>query len=422
MHIKAAARKSAPMADALPKQSQDRASSHHCARINGDRDHFCLAPGRRSRTVCDRPLQSEDPETLRITVVCSIRNEGPFIVEWACWYRMLGFTDIVIISNDCTDHSVELLDALAAAHWLHHIRCDVPSGKQITFRKLRKAKEHKSVRRAAWVMVCDVDEFLVIHKGDGLIGDLIDLAAPAPAFLGMSINWRVFGTSGRAAFEDTPVHRQFVYCCPTKHRVSRVVKSIFRQPKRFASLGEHGPRGLDMTGFGAEWGTPGLTWVNPDGQTIPVWTPEGKYRREMPPKLISLKVAQINHYMVRSEETFSLKHKTLSPVAGVNRYTKSYFDRANRGEEPDASAFRYSDRYDAVYAQALTIPDVARLHYLCCADHLRLIAEKHGRDIALDPRYQAFLDLAENPEAARCVENEKSAAGDPAAPLDLHSD
>ena len=29
---------------------------------------------------------------------------------------------------------------------------------------------------ADWVMVCDVDEFLVIHLGDGRIGDLIGSA------------------------------------------------------------------------------------------------------------------------------------------------------------------------------------------------------------------------------------------------------
>ena len=355
---------------------------------------------------------------MRITVVCSMRNEGPFIVEWVCWYRMLGFTDIVVVTNDCTDRSPDLLDALAAANWLHHIRCDVPSGRNITLRKLRRAKDHKSVRRAAWVMVCDVDEFLVIHKGDGLIGDLIDLGSPSPAYLGMSINWRVFGTSGRAAFEDTPVHQQFVYCCPTRHRVSRSVKSIFRQPKRFAALGEHGPRGLNLTHFGAVWGTPGLDWVTPEGKSIPVWTPDGQYMRDMPPKLISHTVAQINHYMVRSDETFSLKHKTLSPVASRNRYTKSYYDRANSGDEPDASAFRYSDPFDAVRQLAMAIPNIAHLHYLCCADHLRLIAEKHGRDVALDARHQAFLDLAANAETVRTGENEKGAAGLPAASLE----
>jgi len=34
---------------------------------------------------------------------------------------------------------------------------------------------------------------------------------------------------------------------------------------------------------------------------------------------------------------------------------------------------------------------VARLHALCCADHVRAIAEKAGRRAEDDPRYTAFL-------------------------------
>ena len=49
-----------------------------------------------------------------------MRNEGPFIVEWVCWYRMLGF-DVLIATNDCTDHSVALLDRLAEEGWLKKV-------------------------------------------------------------------------------------------------------------------------------------------------------------------------------------------------------------------------------------------------------------------------------------------------------------
>ena len=59
-----------------------------------------------------------------------MRNEGPFLVEWVCWYRMLGFTDLLIVTNDCTDHSPELLDHLAQAGWVHHLRSDVVLAKR----------------------------------------------------------------------------------------------------------------------------------------------------------------------------------------------------------------------------------------------------------------------------------------------------
>lgn len=338
-----------------------------------------------------------------------MRNEGPFIVEWVTWYRMLGFSDVVVVTNNCTDRSPELLDALQAAGWVHHIRCDVPAGKPITKRKLQAAKSHKAVRRAQWVLVCDVDEFLVIHRGAGLIGDLIDLTNRAPVFLGMSINWKVFGTSGHKEFQDVPVHRQFVYANPTTHSVSRSVKSIFRLPRLFEALGEHGPLGFDLARFQQPWGAPGLDWVTADGRSVPRWQPKGPYMREMPRNLISHDVAQINHYMLRSCETYSLKAGTLSPVALSNRYQRSYFDRANKGAELDPSAFVYGERFEVMHAQAMALPGVTRLHALCCADHVRLIREKAGKVVDADPRYGEFLAQADHA---------KGAAGFPTAPYD----
>lgn len=322
-----------------------------------------------------------------------MRNEGPFIVEWVAWYRMLGFTEIVVVSNDCTDRSPELLDALERAGWLHHIRCDVPPGQPITPRKLRAAQGHPAVRAADWLMICDVDEFLVIHSGAGEIGDLL-AAATDPATIGMAINWKVFGTSGRKDFADAPVHQQFLYASPADHGSSLSIKSIFRHNTWFQTLGEHGPKGLLPDHAGAA-----MHWINPAGKVVPEWTPDGPYMRALPKRLTSHKLAQINHYMLRSEETFSLKYRTPSPVALRNRYTRWYFRRANSGQEMDASAFRYADRFAAVHEQAMALPEVARLHHLCCADHIGLICAKAGQNAADDPRYRHHLAVAAGLEA-----------------------
>ena len=204
-----------------------------------------------------------------------MRNEGPFIVEWVAWYRRLGFSDIVVVTNNCTDRSPDLLDALQAAGWVHHIRHDVPDGAPITAQKLSAAKRHEAVRRAAWVMVCDVDEFLVIHRGDGLLSDLLGPhLGPdgVPQILGMSINWRVFGTDGQRQFLDSPVHRQFFWACDAGARLSRAVKSIHRAPKWFKALGEHGPKGLSLRRASKAWGEPGMVWINADGTALPEWT------------------------------------------------------------------------------------------------------------------------------------------------------
>jgi len=326
-----------------------------------------------------------------------MRNEGPFIVEWVAWYRRLGFSDIVVVTNNCTDRSADLLDALQAAGWVHHIRHDVPPGQPITAAKLAAAKGHVAVRRAAWVLVCDVDEFLVVHAGQGLLADLL---APhldpdgTPRFLGMSINWRVFGTGGQTRFVDLPVHQQFFWACNAQRSLSRAVKSLHRRPKWFAALGEHGPRGLSAARARNMADDPRMAWIAPDGAPVAEWRGRGPYLRALGPDQVSHAVAQINHYMLRSAETFSLKRGTLSPVALKDRYHQTYFDKANVTDELDDSALRHQAAFDLVHQAAMALPQVARLHHLCCADHVQRIAERAGCDAASDPRHAMHLDLA----------------------------
>jgi Glycosyl transferase family 2 len=322
---------------------------------------------------------------VRFTVVCSVRDEGPYLVEWVSWYRMLGFTDIVIVTNDCTDRSPELLDALAAAGWITHLRHDVPDSRHICSRKLRAARALPEVREADWVLVCDVDEFLVIHRGQGRITDLIPEDAD---FLGMSINWRVFGTSGREVWEDGLTHRQFTRAALSRNPVSVVVKSIARHPEWFANLGEHGPKRLDLAKAGLPWGAPGMRWVNAEGETVPSWQPGGDYLRRLPRPLVTHAVAQMNHYIVRSAESWRLKRGSLSAVAGIDRYTDAFFDKHNRNDVTDTTAFERAADFDPVHATALALPGVARLHHLCCADLVARLARRAGADPAADPRWQ----------------------------------
>lgn len=328
---------------------------------------------------------------MRHTVVCSQRNEGPYLVEWVVWQRMLGFAGVVVVSNDCTDRSPALLDMLQAGGWLTHIRCDVPDGRRITARKLAAAHAHPVVRASDWVMVCDVDEFLVVHRGAGGVADLIG-TEPAP-FIGLSVNWKVFGTSGRLSWEDGLSHRQFLRAAAEGDATGVWVKSIARHPGWFGRLGEHGPRGLSLPA-GQVWGQGRMRWVNADGQAIPEWTPGGDYLRRVPLAGVSHATAQINHYMVRSREAFGLKRGTLSPVAQKDRYTEGYFRTHDRNEVEDASALRFAARFDALHAEAMALPDVARLHHLCCADYVARLAEKAGRDPADDPRRRYHLDCA----------------------------
>ena len=320
-----------------------------------------------------------------------MRNEGPFIVEWLCWYRMLGFSRALVVTNGCTDHSPALLDALQALTWVQHLVHEVPPGQKITRAKLEAARQHPAVKDADWVFVCDVDEFLVIHHGAGRLPDLI---AAVPPFLGMPIQWRVFGSDGRAAFEDIPVHRQFFTALAASRNLSGFFKTLYRQPRWFGQMGEHGPR--QFKPGKAEFGMGANIWISASGQSVPQWQPDADTVRFLPQDVTRHAGAQVNHYMIRSEESFRLKEGTLAPVSLTPRYDAAYYRRAMRADVRDPSALRYEAAFGAVWDKAMALPGVRRLHHLCCADHLTAIARKAGRDPAADPRIAAQLALAQD--------------------------
>ncbi|MDP2062279.1 MAG: glycosyltransferase family 2 protein [Phaeovulum sp.] len=326
---------------------------------------------------------------MRYLVISSMRNEGAFIVEWVAWYRALGFSDILIVTNGCTDHSPELLDLLAAKGWVTHLRKEAAPGVPPLRAKLRAARRHPLVAAADWILVCDVDEFLVVHKGAGQIADL--LPEVDPGYLGMAINWRVFGSSGQQHWQPGLTHRQFTRAAMRSDMSSRWIKSIFRRPELFARFGAHGPDGADLAaipGGGAEM------WVDSSGAPLPRWQPDGPYMRTVPRQHVTWRAAQINHYMVRSLESFELKRGMPSAAAAKDRYTDAYLEAYDRNEVEDLCALRRRWRFDREYAAAMALPGLARLHHLCCADHVAALADKIGFSAEADARYRAALAAA----------------------------
>ena len=333
---------------------------------------------------------------MRHAVVCSVRNEGPNILEWVAWQQMLGFTDIVILTNDCTDHSVELLDLLAAEGVLTHVPVAIPEDELPTPAKLRVAKAHPVVLAADWAFLCDIDEFLVLK--DGLtLGELWPEEAD---FIGMSVNWRVFGTSGRERWEDGLTHRLFTRSGGPRHPTGRWVKSACRRLDAFKRWAPHAAVGLIDPDLLARWGTGEARWVGPGGEPLRSYAPDGPVYRMMDRDEFDTSRVQINHYMMRSEESYALKVGTPSPASGRDRYRPQFRKNFNRNEVEDLSAFGHEGAFDIAHQRLLRIPGVVALHHLCCADYVARLAAKAGRRPEDDPRWQSHMELATSLGAA----------------------
>jgi len=324
-------------------------------------------------------------------VLTAMRNEGPFILEWLAWQKMLGFENILVMFNDCTDHSPQLLRLLERVGELSCKRHEPRDGHSPQPEAYRIARRNPLVKQAKWLFTCDVDEFLVIHVGDGTIDALLN-DGDVP-FAAMAINWRLFGGSDQQTWQDTLVHRRFTLSSEVGYFRNAVIKSIVRAPKLYNRLNSHCVSSWSGAGT---WGKNGNYYALSDGSRYEAFHPNKSPQNACPSDRMLHHVAEVNHYAVRTREEFNYKKGRLAASNLADRYTDTFHKTLDRNDQENLSAISYGDRFDREYNRLCQIPGVMRLHHLCCADYVASMCEKRGDDPALDHRYRHHMDTAKS--------------------------
>ena len=283
-------------------------------------------------------------------MITSMRNEAPFVLEWIAYHRLIGFTDFLVYTNDCDDGTDALLDRLAELKVLTHLPNPRRGRKAVQWQALSRARNHRLTKRAEWIMVADVDEFLVIHAGGGRLDDLF---AAVPGAQGFAVPWRMFGSSGRLRFEPGLVIEQFQRAAPEQMlwpmRAGQL-KSLFRKDPRFARLGVHRP-----VTEGGKAVTEG--WVDGNGQPFTLsrssFMISGAKRYGL---------AQLNHYALNSVENFLLKaYRGRANLMDVP-IDLGYWIERNFNTVEDRSILRHADAVRAGVEAFLADPEIRRLH------------------------------------------------------------
>ena len=97
---------------------------------------------------------------MRVLAILCVRNEGAFLLEWLAHHRAVGFTDVLVLSNDCQDGSDRMLDRLVEMGLLAHERNLPPYDKAgIQFSGLKRAADHPLLRQADWILPLDIDDY-----------------------------------------------------------------------------------------------------------------------------------------------------------------------------------------------------------------------------------------------------------------------
>lgn len=332
-------------------------------------DHFKWKPVRVPQEEFVQPSEAE-PTT---TIVTTMKNEGPFILEWLAYHRMIGVDNFLIYTNDCTDGTDTMLQMLQEKGLVQH--------RENPFRNttlppqhaaLQAAEHEKIVRDADWLICMDVDEFINIKIGAGHLADLRDAVGDANM---ISMTWRLFGNNDVHAFSDRLITEQFTRCAEEVTRKPHQAwgfKTLFRNTGIFKKLGVHRPKGLKPQ----LWEN--IHWVNGSGKLIPPNMFRNGWRSTL--TTYGYDLVQLNHYAVRSAESYLVK-RDRGRVNHVDRdQGLSYWFRMNNNAEEERSIQRMIEPLREELAKLLADPDIAAAHEHAVKKHREKIDELQTQD------------------------------------------
>jgi hypothetical protein len=316
-----------------------------------------------------RAYAEPDAERPEVVLVSAMRNEGPFVLEWLAYHRVIGVGQVVIVSNGSTDGSDDLLAALAKAGEITFLRTTPGYGVAPQDAAVQAFEAEVGYRPGSWYLWLDADEFLNVHVGDRSVQALVAQLGQAD---GLMLNWRLFGSNGNDSFPGRYVSEDFTGASKLGFVANLETKPMFRAGAKFAGFSANSA-GLPRLVEGAEvtaedcLGGNGKPLDPKNPRTAP-WLTREPYagrtnlasRREF-----GWDLAQINHYSVRTPDHFRLKASrgrgmvSTGPRRPNVRHTPEYFDRFDRNEAEDRSILHWEGAVTTEIARLMALPGVA---------------------------------------------------------------
>ncbi|SDD59415.1 Glycosyl transferase family 2 [Paracoccus isoporae] len=239
----------------------------------------------------------------RKLLIAIMRDEGPYILEWVAHHRAIGFTDMIVFSNDCQDGSNLMLDRLHERGLLRHL----PNPKAVFSQlanwqvsALRYASSFWEFRHADWVCTVDADEFIEISAGDGTLDALIS----ACHFDLMSFPVLGYRSDQNPEIGDGRVQGRFtlprrdISADTVWEPAGMAVKTLSRPRIRGAHFRNHRPKISDFS-------QTGMIWVGGAGERMPVEFTDHKINAWTFAERPTL--AHVNHHSLRSRDSFLVK-------------------------------------------------------------------------------------------------------------------
>ncbi|MEJ2017979.1 MAG: glycosyltransferase family 2 protein, partial [Maritimibacter sp.] len=272
-----------------------------------------------------------------VMAVSMMKDEAPYLLEWFAHHMAIGFTDILVYTNDCSDGTVEMLERLEELGLGYHRPNVIPEGVKPQPSALNHAENEPLVAAADWLLVFDADEFLCINHPSGSLDGMLDDAVALDAN-GIVITWRIYGSGYVTEWSRDPVTEQYLYAAPPQWRMGWGVKTLFKYDPEYWRLGIHRPK---IRKKHMDDGFPDTVhWLNGSGRPMEDYFKFRGWRSIR--RTIGYDWAQLNHYAIKSVDAYAIRKFRGNVNNKKDKYNADYWSLQDRNEVRDESALNHA--------------------------------------------------------------------------------
>lgn len=177
-------------------------------------------------------------------VVASARNEGPYLLDWIAHHRALGFDHVFLYTNDNTDGSDALLDALGRAGVVTWVKNHLPPETLPQFRAYAHALSVlPEILDYRWTLIADLDEYFGFEaRRFSGVADFLAWHEMAGSEA-IALPWLLHVAGAEDRWDDVPCTERFPW---REETVNHHVKTLFRTNAFWSSNPHHPDPSLGM--------------------------------------------------------------------------------------------------------------------------------------------------------------------------------
>lgn len=311
----------------------------------------------------------------QITLVTMMKDEGPYLIEWVAYHLAIGFTRIVVYTNNCQDGTPEMLERLGAVLPVIHCPNPVPAHQKPQAAALKRATDSPLVQGSDWVMVLDCDEFLDLRSRR--LPEFIALMEADGHVDAIALTWRFMGSCGLMHWNPGLVTQSYVQGARDGFQRGWGVKTLFR-PFPHMRLGIHRPAIAGQKRQAARKDIlAAQAWVNGSGLPLPPRFKRDAWRSS--PLTLGRDFGEVKHYATRSCENYLLRGMRGNVNNKKGKYDLAYFTIFDRNEKTDHGLLTQGPALDQEISGLLCDGALQRLYHSSLEFHAARLARLQAR-------------------------------------------